>query len=84
MTSQSSRFQTEYVKSTEGTDPKVRVSVYLPALLLLKLLFFALMGQPQVIWHSLSESEIELLSKNIVKWRLVKNLRGYKSRAKHK
>lgn len=84
MTTQNSRFQMEYVKSTESTDPKIRVSVHLPALLLLKLLLFSMIGQPKVLWHTLSESEVELLSKHVVRWRLVKNLRGYKHHAKTK
>ena len=81
MTTQSS-FKSEYVKSTESENSKIRVSFRFPTLMLLKLLLFSLLGQPQVVWHTLTDFEIELLSRYIVKWRLVKNLRAHQRHAK--
>lgn len=74
-----SRFHQAYVKSTETEDPKVLISLRFPWLTLLKML---ILGEYANAWHSLSDSEIEALSKSIVRWRLVKKLRSHKQRAR--
>ncbi len=84
MTTQKTRFLVEYVKSTEVVEPRIRVALQLPMLVLFKLLVFSILGQPKVMWHLMTEAEIELLSKHIVRWRLVKKLRGVKRHAKTK
>jgi hypothetical protein len=84
MTTQRTRFLVEYIKSTEAVEPKIRVALQLPVFILVKLLLFAILGQPRVLWHLMTEAEIELLSKHIVRWRLVKKLRGVKRHAKTK
>lgn len=80
MTTQS-RLHVDYVKSTERTDPHIRVFLSFPVLTLLKLLVFSLLGQMTPQWYTLSDQEVEHLSKVIVRWRLVKNLRTHKRHA---
>jgi hypothetical protein len=82
MTILKSRLQTEYVKSTEHADPKIRFHLHVPLYLLIKMVFLSLLGRAQYVEHTISESEIEDLSKQIVKWRLVKKLRQYRNHRK--
>ena len=74
-----SRFLIHYVSSTETEPPKILVSLKFPWLLLFKML---ILGEYAHAWHILSDAEIELLSKHINHWRIVKRLRAHKQHAK--
>lgn len=82
MTILKSRLHTEYVKSTEHADPKIRFHLHVPFLLLIKMLFLSILGKAQLVEHTVSDSELEDISKQIVKWRLVKKLRIYRNQRK--
>jgi len=74
MTTQT-RLKVEYTKGTARNSPKITLGFSVPFLLRLKILFSG------VFWWLLTEEEIEQLSRQIVRWRLVKKLREAKIRA---
>lgn len=76
-----SRLNQRYQKGTETSLPKIFVQTRFPFLLMLKLM---ILGEYAHVEHELTEAEIESLSRSIVKWRLIKNLRDAKHRAKNK
>lgn len=66
----------EYVRGTTRRAPQVRVGFVTTLRTRLKILLWLLLGR--AIWVSLSEEEIELISKHIVRWRVVTKLRTRK------
>lgn len=70
----------EYVRGTTRRAPQVRVGFVTTLRTRLKILLWLLIGR--AIWVSLSEEEIELISKYIVRWRVVTKLRTTKKRGR--
>jgi hypothetical protein len=74
------KLSVRYEKSTVHEDPKIFVRLHVPALLCLKALWFAVFGKGQAFEHALTEEEVEVLAKAIVRWRIVRKLRSAKKK----
>lgn len=70
----------QYLRSTATTNPEVQLSIYVSTYTYFKMFFFSLIGRPQLLWHTLSDAEVDAISKMLVRWRVVKKIRGRFSR----
>lgn len=63
-----------YVRGTEYRNPSIFIGFNVPFLQRLKVLFLLLVGK--TVSYSLTENDIEGLSRKIVRWRFVSKLRA--------
>lgn len=66
----------EYVRGTERSEPEINIGISVPFRHRLRILFWLLLGR--LVWYTLSEDEIELISRHIIRWRVVTKLRNAK------
>lgn len=73
-----SKLSIHYERGAANKDSKIVVGIYTSPLVHLKMFILALIGRPQILWHSMSDNDIEGMANTIVRWRIVKKLRSIK------
>jgi hypothetical protein len=67
-----------YERGSSEKEPKVIVGLYVNAFQYLKLFVLAVLGRPQILWHEMTNNDLEGMANTIVRWRLVTKLKSMK------
>lgn len=73
-----SKLSVHYERGSASKESKVLIGIYTSPLVHLKMFFLALIGKPQILWHSMTDNDVEGMANTIVRWRIVRKLRAVK------